>query len=247
MSLYVSSDRQHTCPNSHNPALISSTGTVNGWMVVQVGGFVKKRLRFPRKEKFIGLLCYVHSGSNFGGFFFFFFFIALIQKTSQYFKRSPIQWWCHRRDYFPRWRPPWHWSRLRGRRWKTLTGDAYLMLEQIIWFQCLNWPESCCCSFAPAQLTYLNLIYCSINQSEALCLFLCLENVQANVKRLIHTNVAQTLLATGDMITAILPYLYDGNSDMKDIKNELFLCACMPWDKLISQRVFFFFFFPFFL
>lgn len=42
------------------------------------------------------------------------------------------------RDYFQAGRPRWHWSVLHEGRWRKPTGEAYLTLEQIIWFHCLT-------------------------------------------------------------------------------------------------------------
>lgn len=104
-----------------------------------------------------------------------------IQKLDNTWKGGIIHRWCHRRDYFQEWWPCWHWSSLHETRWKKLTGDAYLMLEQIIWFQCLTDRNPAATLFLLHSSHILTWSQ-SINQSQASCLFLFLENVQANVK-----------------------------------------------------------------
>lgn len=148
LCFYVSPARDWPPVGSHNAARISSAA--NGWMVVQVGGFVEREISQTRAG------CSVTFCTH--------------PQILQHFRSSPIHCWCHRRDYFQTWRPPWHWSRLHGRRWKTLTGDAYLMLEQIIWFQRLTDQNPAAALFLLHSSHILTWSQ-SINQSLRLCVY----------------------------------------------------------------------------
>lgn len=87
---------------------------------------------------------------------------------------------CHRKDRFQNW---WPCLTLISSAWEEMMRESYRWsrsaLEQIIWFPCLT-------DRNPAAFLWLSsdiLTWSqSINQSEALCLFWCVENVEGNVK-----------------------------------------------------------------
>lgn len=87
-----------------------------------------------------------------------------------------------------------------------------------------NWPESCCFCFSSAELTYLNLS--SVHKSIWGFVFIFVSwEYSSKYNRLIHTNVAQTWLITEaiwfySLIRTILYYLYIGNNNIVNIKNE---------------------------
>lgn len=68
-----------------------------------------------------------------------------------------------RRDYSQKWWPCWHWSSLHERRWRKRTGDAYLMLEKIIWFYCLT-DRNPAATVLPLQSSHILTWSQSINQ-----------------------------------------------------------------------------------
>ncbi len=127
-------------------------------------------------------LCCVRSESDFAAQW-------TAKKHNNTSKEGTIHQQRHWKDYFQEWWPRWHWSSLHERRWKEANRWCLSDVGTDYLISLSNWPESCCCCFASAELTYLNLI--SVHKSIWGFVFISVSwECSRKCKRLIHKSVA---------------------------------------------------------